>query len=153
MGISLNTTNQTLTQTEELLKTFSGQGVLSFPQWQYESFAVLQSSGVSKALWHNLLLKKIAAPAITKISQSSISSKEVDKILDDLKRHYNKSLVIAAAISSVHISAGKIPDHEFDIAKSLPILQPIMKLWWLRNNSSNIQTYQIKKTPYSSQTR
>ena len=30
--------------------------------------------------------------------------------------------MIAAAISSVHISAGKIPDPEFDIAKSLPVL-------------------------------
>ena len=122
MGIALNTTNQTSAQTEELLKEFSGQGCLSFPQWKHESFAVLQSSGISKAHWYNILLKKIVAPAITKISQESISSKEVDRILTDLRRHYNKSLVIAAAITSVHISAGKIPDPEFDIARSLPIL-------------------------------
>jgi hypothetical protein len=32
MGIALNTTNQTSAQTEELLKEFSGQGCLSFPQ-------------------------------------------------------------------------------------------------------------------------
>ena len=116
MGISINNTNQTLSQTEELLKTFS------YPQWQFESFSILQSSGISKALWHNLLLKKITAPAIARISPSSISSKEVDKILDDLKRHYNKSMVIAAAIYNCHFLAGKIPDPEFDIAKSLPIL-------------------------------
>ena len=122
MGISINTTNQTLTQTEELMKTFSGQGALSYPQWQFETFSILQSSGISKALWYNLILKKVTAPAITKISQSSISSKDVDKILEDLKRHYNKSMVIAAAIYNCHFLAGKIPDPEFDIANSLPTL-------------------------------
>jgi hypothetical protein len=37
LGIALNTTNQTSAQTEELLKEFSGQGCLSFPQWKQES--------------------------------------------------------------------------------------------------------------------
>ena len=68
------------------------------------------------------MLKKVVTPAKTKISQESISSKEVDRILNDLKRHYNKSLVIAAAITSVHMAAGKIPDPDFDISRSLPVL-------------------------------
>ena len=122
LGIALNTTNQTTAQTEELLKEFSGQGCMSFPQWKQESFSVLQSSGISKAHWYSILLKKVVTPAKTKISQESLSSKEVDRILNDLKRHYNKSLVIAAAITSVHMAAGKIPDPDFDISRSLPVL-------------------------------
>ena len=46
----------------------------------------------------------------------------MDRIRSDLERHYNKSLVIAAAITSVHIKAGKIPDPDFDISRSLPVL-------------------------------
>mgnify|MGYP001440584059 CR=1 FL=1 len=41
LGIALHTTNQTQSQTLELLKDFSGQGCLSFPQWKHESFATL----------------------------------------------------------------------------------------------------------------
>ena len=61
LGIALNSTNQTIPQTEELLKHFSGQGCLSYPQWKHESYEVLRSSGISKAHWYSLLLKKIVA--------------------------------------------------------------------------------------------
>ena len=93
MGIALKQTTQTTAQTINLLKNFSGRGCMSFPQWKHESFATLESSGISKAHWYSILHKKVIAPAVTKISQESISSKEVDRILADLKRHYNSSRI------------------------------------------------------------
>ena len=74
----------------------------------------MESSGISKALWYSILLKKVTAPAVTKISQEAISSKEVDRILADLERHYNSSRIISAAIFKVHMSAGRIPDPDFE---------------------------------------
>ena len=76
---------------------------------------------VAPAHWYGLLLKTIVAPAKSKVSQESISSKEVDRILNDLERHYNKSMVIAAALTSLHSQAGTIPDPDYDIPKSLTI--------------------------------
>ena len=124
MGIALNQTNQTTEQTTDLLKTFSGQGCMSFPQWKHESATTLESSGVSKALWCNILLKKVSAPASTKISQEAVNSKEVDRILADLERHYSASRVIAAAIFKVHMATGRIPDPVFDWSRSLATLIP-----------------------------
>ena len=114
MGIVLNQTNQTPSQTAELLKNFSGQGCLSFPQWKHESFETLQSSGISKAHWYSIILKKVVAPASAKISQESVSSKDIDRILADLDRHYNSSRIISETIFNIHLAAGKIPDPEFN---------------------------------------
>jgi hypothetical protein len=121
-GILLNDTSQTVAQTEYLLNDFSGQGIISFPQWKKESYAILRSSGIRKDSWLGLLIKKIVEPARRKISQEAISSKKVDRVLSDLERHYNKSLVITAAITSVHLQAGKIPDPDFEMSKSLSVL-------------------------------
>ena len=121
-GILLNDTSQTVAQTEYLLNDFSGQGIISFPQWRKESYTILRASGIRKDSWLGLLIKKIIEPARRKISQEAISSKKVDRVLSDLERHYNKTLVITAAITRVHLQAGEIPDPDFKMSESLSAL-------------------------------
>ena len=73
--MNLQQNSQTLAQTEEHIKIFTGSNHVTFPQWRKNSLAVLQSSGTIKEFWHTTILKKVGAPAKQKILQEAIGQK------------------------------------------------------------------------------
>ena len=93
-GITLHPSSQTQSQTEELIPMFTGDNHISFPQWKHSALTSLSSSGVRKDFWHLTLLKKVGAPAKTKISQEAILEQSADMILRDLAAFYNGSFGI-----------------------------------------------------------
>ena len=121
-GITLNPTSQTVSQTEDQLKNFSGMSSITYPQWKNETLATLGASGVQKKNWLNLVVKKIVSPARGKISQEAIASKEIEKVFKELERYYDNSYAAISTLTSLHLEAGPIPDPDYEMQQCVQCL-------------------------------
>ena len=114
-GILLFPTNQSLQQTEDQIRIFTGNNHITYPEWKVETLAVLARSGIKKDNWVPLILKKISTPAKNKVSQETLASKLLHRVWADLELFFADSYTIVSTLSQLHDKIGVIADPDVNM--------------------------------------
>ena len=117
-GILLFPTSQTVSQTEDQIRVFSGSDFLTYPEWKTETMAVLSCSGIKRESWIPLILKKIINPAKEKITPEALATKSLQKIWGNLELFYKDSYTVVSMLTRLHQKAGPIADPDVDMKNS-----------------------------------
>ena len=117
-GILLFPTSQTVSQTEDQIRVFSGSDFLTYPEWKTETMAVLSCSGIKRESWIPLILKKIINPAKEKITPEALATKSLQKIWGNLELFYKDSYTVVSMLTRLHQKAGPIADPDVDMKSS-----------------------------------
>ena len=109
-GILLNQSSRTRKETEEAIKTFDGEGVMSFNEWRGHIQEHLKDSGIPHQDWGQVLIKKISGKAIKKISPAAKNNAKYEDILHDLNTYFNDEDIAVELLMTHHKNVGSIPD-------------------------------------------
>ena len=109
-GILLNQSSRTRKETEEAIKTFNGEGVMSFNEWQGHIQEHLKDSGIPHQDWGKVLIKKVSGKAIKKISPAAKNNAKYEDMLNDLNTYFNDEDIAVELLMTHHKNVGSIPD-------------------------------------------